>query len=200
MGTHRNPPRRHGEESRQVHNDAGCRNETQDRVGSQHTGGSKWQGIRATSAAAPAAQFGFTKAACALGTKPCTSRKRTICVLMERITPSRQINSGGHGGRIAIRSRGTACTRTRVRADGSCVAHNDSHKEETVKSQIEMRKKGLEKRQAKAYKRRRKVAKLQAEGLSGPEIAARLGEKPRTIYSDFAILKRQKEKLSADKS
>ena len=49
---------------------------------------------------------------------------------------------------------------------------------------------GLETRRKKAAARRLKVAKLKAEGLSGTEIAKKLDEKPRTIYQDFAELKK----------
>lgn len=52
---------------------------------------------------------------------------------------------------------------------------------------------GLVTRRKKAAERLEKVAKLKDEGLSGPEIAERLGEKVRTIYSDFAKLKRMEE-------
>ena len=66
----------------------------------------------------------------------------------------------------------------------------------TVKSDIdvhEMSAKGLATRRKKATERRSKVAKLKAQGLSGTQIANELGEKPRTIYQDFAILKQSQE-------
>ena len=60
----------------------------------------------------------------------------------------------------------------------------------------EFYKRGLAARRKKACERRIKVAKLKAENLSGTQIAKRLGEKPRTIYQDFAILKRRNEKAA----
>ena len=51
---------------------------------------------------------------------------------------------------------------------------------------------GLETRRKRAKERLLKVACLQEKGLSGPKIAETLGEKLRTIYSDFAKLKRMK--------
>lgn len=69
----------------------------------------------------------------------------------------------------------------------------------TVKPGIdveEMSAKGVAARRKKACERRIKVAKLKAENLSGTQIAKRLGEKPRTIYQDFAILKRRNEKAA----
>ena len=59
-----------------------------------------------------------------------------------------------------------------------------------------MSAKGVAARRKKACERRIKVAKLKAENLSGTQIAKRLGEKPRTIYQDFAILKRRNEKAA----
>lgn len=46
-------------------------------------------------------------------------------------------------------------------------------------------------RQEKAAARRDKVKALQEKGMSGPQIATELGVKLRTVYQDFAILKRQ---------
>ena len=50
---------------------------------------------------------------------------------------------------------------------------------------------GVAAKQKKAEARRSKVAELKAKGMSGPEIAEQLGEKLRTVYSDFAKLKNQ---------
>lgn len=57
----------------------------------------------------------------------------------------------------------------------------------------EFSQKGVAARKAKAEKRRAKVAKLKDAGMSGPEIAVELDEKLRTVYQDFAILKRERE-------
>lgn len=51
---------------------------------------------------------------------------------------------------------------------------------------------GVAARRAKAEKRRAKVAQLRADGLSSAQIAAELGENPRTIYQDIAILKMER--------
>ena len=55
----------------------------------------------------------------------------------------------------------------------------------------DFRNRGLATRRANATKRRAKVAKLKDEGLTGPEIAAQLGVKLRTIYHDFSRLKKE---------
>ena len=52
---------------------------------------------------------------------------------------------------------------------------------------------GLAARRKKAEKRRSKVAKLKAQGLSGTQIAEELDENPRTIYQDFAELKKARQ-------
>lgn len=57
----------------------------------------------------------------------------------------------------------------------------------------DFRERGLQVRRKKAKERREKVAKLKAKGMSGTQIAAELNEKPRTIYQDFSILKRQSQ-------
>ena len=54
----------------------------------------------------------------------------------------------------------------------------------------EMSAKGVASRRKKASERRSKVAKLKSQGLSGTQIAEKLDEKPRTIYQDFAELKK----------
>ena len=51
--------------------------------------------------------------------------------------------------------------------------------------------KGLAMRRKKASERRAKVAQLKDKGLSGTQIAEKLGEKPRTIYADFTRLKKE---------
>lgn len=56
-----------------------------------------------------------------------------------------------------------------------------------------MSAKGVAARRKKAKERQAKVAELKAKGMSGTQIAKELNEKPRTIYQDFAILKRQSE-------
>ena len=57
----------------------------------------------------------------------------------------------------------------------------------------QMSAKGVAARRKKAKERQAKVAELKAKGMSGTQIAKELNEKPRTIYQDFAILKRQSE-------
>ena len=57
---------------------------------------------------------------------------------------------------------------------------------------------GLETRRKRASTRRSKVAALKEKGLSGPQIAQKLGEKLRTIYADFAILKREAEEAETE--
>lgn len=52
---------------------------------------------------------------------------------------------------------------------------------------------GLQARQQNAVARRAKVKELKDKGLSGPQIAAELGVKLRTIYQDFSRLKREAE-------
>lgn len=56
----------------------------------------------------------------------------------------------------------------------------------------EFSRRGVAAKKAKAEKRRAKVAELKDAGKSGPEIAAELGEKVRTVYQDFAILKQRR--------
>ena len=53
--------------------------------------------------------------------------------------------------------------------------------------------KGLTARREKATERRDKVAKLKSQGLSGTQIAEELDENPRTIYQDFAELKKARQ-------
>lgn len=50
---------------------------------------------------------------------------------------------------------------------------------------------GVAARQKKAAARRAKVRALKEKGLSGPQIAAELGVKLRTVYHDFSILKKE---------
>ena len=55
----------------------------------------------------------------------------------------------------------------------------------------DMREKSLAVRRAKAEVRQAEVARLKGEGKRASEIAGELDEKVRTIYKDFAILKRR---------
>ena len=57
--------------------------------------------------------------------------------------------------------------------------------------------KGLAARREKAIERRGKVAKLKNQGLSGTQIAEELDENPRTIYQDFAELKKAQQPKGA---
>lgn len=57
---------------------------------------------------------------------------------------------------------------------------------------------GHKAKRKKAEKRRVKVKELRNNGRTGPQIAAELGVKLRTVYQDFAILKRETEKSDAD--
>lgn len=57
----------------------------------------------------------------------------------------------------------------------------------------EFSKRGVAAKKAKAEKRRAAVAKLKNAGMSGPQIAEELGEKLRTIYQDFSILKQSSQ-------
>lgn len=60
------------------------------------------------------------------------------------------------------------------------------------------RQKALKARQAKAIARRAKVKALRDKGLSGPQIAAELGIKLRTVYNDFSILKKEREQAESE--
>ena len=57
----------------------------------------------------------------------------------------------------------------------------------------ELHRRSVKARQKKASERRAKVKVLKDKGLSGPQIAAELGVKLRTVYHDFSILKKEQE-------
>ena len=58
----------------------------------------------------------------------------------------------------------------------------------------------IEAQRKKAAARRAQVKELRDKGLSGPEIAAELGVKLRTVYHDFSILKREAETAETEKT
>lgn len=62
-----------------------------------------------------------------------------------------------------------------------------------MKTRQEMLNASLKTRRKSAEERRAKVRDLKEKGLSGPQIAAELGLKIRTVYYDFGILKKQQE-------
>lgn len=64
----------------------------------------------------------------------------------------------------------------------------------------DFRVRGLETRRARAEERRAQVKVLRDQGLSGPEIAAELGVKPRTVYQDFAILNQAEKEQQTEKA
>ena len=55
----------------------------------------------------------------------------------------------------------------------------------------ELHRRSVVSRQATAAARRVKVSALKNKGLSGPQIAAELDIKLRTVYHDFSILKKE---------
>lgn len=50
---------------------------------------------------------------------------------------------------------------------------------------------GVKAKQNQAAARRARVKELREAGFSGPQIAAELGIKLRTVYHDFSVLKRE---------
>ena len=69
-----------------------------------------------------------------------------------------------------------------------------------MKDLQEFRDKALKAKQAKAAERRAKVRALKENGLSGPQIAAELDIKLRTVYHDFSILKKEAETAETEKT
>lgn len=57
-----------------------------------------------------------------------------------------------------------------------------------MKSREEMLANSIKTRKARADARREKVKALREKGYAGPQIAAELNIKLRTVYHDFAIL------------
>ena len=58
---------------------------------------------------------------------------------------------------------------------------------------LELNQRSIKSRRAKAAQRREQVKVLKEQGRSGREIAEQLQIKLRTVYQDFAILKREAE-------